>query len=78
MAKLRQFDILVYDVVKEYLLLHNYAPSMRDIADRLPRTSKGTKRSTSVITKSLEKLEEEGYIKRDYYVARSITITRWR
>lgn len=56
MEKLTESQEKIYNVIKDYIKEHKYAPSYQEIADLSGLTSKGT------IYKHIRKLEKKGYI----------------
>jgi len=59
----------VLDCIRDYWDVHQFAPSVRDIADTLGH-------STSTIHYHLDRLEAKGLIERDSNVARSIRLSQ--
>lgn len=60
---------LIYDYIVDYIKEYGFPPSIREIVYDCEISS------TSVVNYYLEKLEEEGRIKKTPFVARGITVT---
>lgn len=63
----RQREILEF--LKKYIKKHGSAPTLKEIADEFELSSLAT------VHAHLERLEEKGYIRREYHGQRSIVIT---
>jgi len=57
MKDLTEKQTLVYDFIKEYIMIKGYAPSIRDVAKRFKMTPRGAQQHVIA-------LEKKGYIKR--------------
>ncbi|HOK87211.1 MAG TPA: transcriptional repressor LexA [Fervidobacterium sp.] len=67
MKDLTERQTLIYDFIREYILMKGYAPSIRDIARRFKMTPRGAQQHVIA-------LEKKGYIKRGKG-ARTISLT---
>lgn len=66
----RQKEIL--DFVENYIAIHDYAPSYREIAENFHLSSIAT------VSDHLDNLKDKGYLTKDYNEARSLQLTpRW-
>ena len=65
---LKEIEIQILDFIEEYKENRGYAPTIREIVDGTSITS------TSVATHRLNNLENNGFLKRDRNIARSICL----
>ncbi|MFI4848381.1 MULTISPECIES: LexA family protein [Gimesia] len=66
--KLTEKQHAIYSFIKQEITEHRLSPTVREIADRF-----GIRSSNGVMC-HLRALERKGWIKRDYYLSRGITL----
>lgn len=64
--------LMILDAIEEYTATHGYAPSVRDIGERVGLAS------TSAVHHHLLKLERDGLVRWDRGTARSLCVIRER
>jgi repressor LexA len=57
--------------IELYISEHHYSPSMREISEAVKLSS------TSLASYYLDRLQEEGMIRKDPHVSRSIVVVEW-